>query len=179
MWWCEWTDRMAPGCRVEEYGFDGFRFDGVTSMLYHHHGLEMNFSGEYQQYFGLETNVAAVSYLMLANDMLHTMYPGIEVIAEDVSGMPTLCRPVPEGGIGFDARLAMSIPDLWVRTLRASRDEGLKDEDWNMHEIVSTLCNRRYTEKCVGYAECHDQSIVGDKTTAFWQGPFIPIRTTI
>lgn len=153
---------------VEEYGFDGFRFDGVTSMLYHHHGLEMAFSGDYHQYFGLETNVAAVSYLMLANDLLHTLYPGIEVIAEDVSGMPTLCRPVTEGGVGFDARLAMSIPDLWVRMLRASREDGVRDEDWNMHEIVSTLCNRRYTEKAVGYAECHDQSIVGDKTTAFW-----------
>jgi len=153
---------------VEEYGFDGFRFDGVTSMLYHHHGLDTAFSGDYAQYFGLETNVAAVAYLMLANDLLHTLYPGIEVLAEDVSGMPTLCRPVHEGGVGFDARLAMSIPDLWVRTLRASREDGVRDEDWNMHEIVATLCNRRYTEKCIGYAESHDQSIVGDKTTAFW-----------
>ena len=153
---------------VEEYGFDGFRFDGVTSMLYHHHGLQMEFSGDYHQYFGLETNVSAVVYLMLANDLLHTLYPGIEVIAEDVSGMPTLCRPVTEGGVGFDARLAMAIPDLWVRTLRASREDSVRDEDWSMHEIVATLCNRRYTEKCVAYAESHDQSIVGDKTTAFW-----------
>jgi len=153
---------------VEEYGFDGFRFDGVTSMLYNHHGLQMEFSGDYEQYFGLETNVAAVNYLMMANDMLHDLYPDIEVIAEDVSGMPTLCRPVKEGGVGFDARLAMAIPDIWTRLLSQSRDEGLRDEDWSMHEIIATLCNRRYTEKCVGYSESHDQSIVGSKTNAFW-----------
>ena len=153
---------------VDEYGFDGFRFDGVTSMLYNHHGLEMEFSGDYKQYFGMETNVAAVNYLMMANDMLHECYPGIEVIAEDVSGMPTLCRPVKEGGVGFDARLAMAIPDLWVRILKSSREGNLKDEDWSMHEIIATLCNRRYTEKCIGYSESHDQSIVGDKTVAFW-----------
>ena len=153
---------------VEEYGFDGFRFDGVTSMLYNHHGLQMEFSGDYDQYFGLDTNVAAVNYLMMANDMLHEAYPGIEVIAEDVSGMPTLCRPVREGGVGFDARLAMAIPDVWVRLLKASREDGLRDEDWSMHEIIATLCNRRYSEKCIGYAESHDQSIVGDKTNAFW-----------
>ena len=121
---------------VDEYGFDGFRFDGVTSMLYNHHGLEMEFSGDYKQYFGMETNVAAVNYLMMANDMLHECYPGIEVIAEDVSGMPTLCRPVKEGGVGFDARLAMAIPDLWVRILKSSREGKLKDEDWSMHEIM-------------------------------------------
>ena len=114
---------------VDEYGFDGFRFDGITSMLYHHHGLEMEFSGDYNQYFGFDTNVPAVNYLMMANDMLHEAYPGIEVIAEDVSGMPTLCRPVREGGIGFDARLAMAIPDIWVRLLQASREGNLRDED--------------------------------------------------
>ena len=153
---------------VDEYGFDGFRFDGITSMLYHHHGLEMEFSGDYNQYFGFDTNVPAVNYLMMANDMLHEAYPGIEVIAEDVSGMPTLCRPVREGGIGFDARLAMAIPDIWVRLLQASREGNLRDEDWSMHDIIATLCNRRYTEKCIGYAESHDQSIVGSKTNAFW-----------
>lgn len=148
---------------VDEYQFDGFRFDGVTSMLYHHHGLQMEFSGEYDQYFSMSTNVDAVVYLMLANDMLHSLYPEIEVIAEDVSGMPTLCLPISKGGIGFDARLAMSIPDFWVKYLKERRDE-----DWSPFEMVSTLCNRRYTEKAIGYVESHDQSIVGDKTTAFW-----------
>ena len=148
---------------VEEYNFDGFRFDGVTSMLYHHHGLQMEFSGQYEQYFSTATNVDGVVYLMLANEMLHSLYPEIEVIAEDVSGMPTLCLPVSKGGVGFDARLAMSIPDFWVKYLKER-----SDEQWSMFDMVSTLCNRRYTEKAIAYVESHDQSIVGDKTTAFW-----------
>ena len=148
---------------IEEYGVDGYRFDGVTSMLYHHHGLNMEFSGNYEEYLGLNTNVDAVVYLMLVNDMLHTNYPEVEVFAEDVSGMPTLCRDVRENGVGFDARLAMSIPDFWVKYFKTR-----KDEDWGMHEIISTLCNRRYSEKAIAYVESHDQSIVGDKTTAFW-----------
>ncbi|CEF97678.1 Glycosyl hydrolase, family 13, catalytic domain [Ostreococcus tauri] len=148
---------------VDEYNFDGFRFDGVTSMLYHHHGLQMEFSGDYEQYFSTSTNVDGVVYLMLANELLHSLYPEIEVIAEDVSGMPTLCLPVDKGGVGFDARLAMSIPDFWVKYLKTK-----PDEQWSTFEMVSTLCNRRYTEKAIAYVESHDQSIVGDKTTAFW-----------
>jgi len=136
----------------EEYQFDGFRFDGVTSMLYHHHGLNMCFTGNYSEYFGEQTNVEAVVYMMLANDMIHSVYPDATVIAEDVSGMPTLCRPVQEGGIGFNFRLAMGIPDKWIQYLK-----NRKDEEWSMGEIVYTLVNRRYTEKCVGYAESHDQ----------------------
>ena len=148
---------------IEEYNFDGFRFDGVTSMLYHHHGLQMEFSGNYDQYFSTATNVDGVVYLMLANEMLHSLYPDVEVIAEDVSGMPTLCLPVEKGGVGFDARLAMSIPDFWVKYLKTR-----PDEQWSTFEMVSTLCNRRYSEKAIAYVESHDQSIVGDKTTAFW-----------
>ena len=30
---------------IDEYKFDGYRFDGVTSMMYHHHGLQMAFTG--------------------------------------------------------------------------------------------------------------------------------------
>lgn len=146
----------------EEYQFDGFRFDGVTSMLYHHHGLNMCFTGNYSEYFGEQTDVEAVVYMMLANDMIHNVYPDATVIAEDVSGMPTLCRTVQEGGIGFNFRLAMGIPDKWIQYLK-----NRKDEEWSMGEIVYTLVNRRYTEKCVGYAESHDQSIVGDKAFAF------------
>ena len=148
---------------IEEYGVDGYRFDGVTSMLYHHHGLNMEFTGNYEEYLGMNTNIDAVVYLMLVNDMLHSNYPEVEVFAEDVSGMPTLCRDVRENGVGFDARLAMSIPDFWVKYFKTR-----KDEDWGMHEIISTLCNRRYSEKAIAYVESHDQSIVGDKTTAFW-----------
>jgi 1,4-alpha-glucan branching enzyme len=147
---------------MEEYMFDGFRFDGVTSMLYHHHGLNMCFTGNYHEYFSENTDTEAVMYLMLANELVHSIYPDATMIAEDVSGMPTLCRSVAEGGVGFDYRLAMAIPDKWIQYLKER-----KDEEWSMGDIVYTLVNRRYTEACVGYAESHDQSMVGDKTFAF------------
>ncbi|EFJ43598.1 1,4-alpha-glucan branching enzyme II [Volvox carteri f. nagariensis] len=147
---------------IEEYHFDGFRFDGVTSMLYHHHGIYTSFSGSYHDYLGPGTNVEAVVYLMLANQLVHQLLPQAVTVAEDVSGMPALCRPVAEGGVGFDARLNMSIPDKWIQLLKHTRDE-----DWRMHDIVTALCNRRYTESSIGYAESHDQALVGDQTVAF------------
>ncbi|XP_050234417.1 1,4-alpha-glucan-branching enzyme 1, chloroplastic/amyloplastic-like [Mercurialis annua] len=147
---------------LEEYKFDGFRFDGVTSMLYHHHGINMAFTGNYSEYFGEATDVDAVVYLMLANSLIHSILPDAAVIAEDVSGMPGLGRSVSEGGIGFDYRLAMAIPDKWIDYLK-----NKSDEEWSMKEISWSLTNRRDTEKCVAYAESHDQSIVGDKTIAF------------
>lgn len=148
---------------LKEYQFDGFRFDGVTSMLYHSHGMGHGFSGDYNEYFGLNTDTDALVYLMLANHMIHTLHPNAITIAEDVSGMPALCRPVDEGGGGFDYRLGMAIPDLWIKLLKEQ-----KDEDWNMGNIVHTMCNRRWMEKTVAYAESHDQALVGDKTLAFW-----------
>ncbi|CAJ1444413.1 unnamed protein product, partial [Effrenium voratum] len=149
---------------LEEYNCDGFRFDGVTSMLYHHHGLYMSFTGNYEEYFGLQTDVDAVVYLMLASELVRSVLPDAVMIAEDVSGMPGLCRPVAEGGIGFDYRLAMSLPDMWISLLK-----DVKDEHWGMNQIVSAMCNRRRgQEKTIAYAESHDQSIVGDKTIAFW-----------
>ncbi|KAF6040298.1 GBE1 [Bugula neritina] len=148
---------------IEEYGFDGFRFDGVTSMLYHHHGIGFGFSGDYKEYFGSNTDTESVVYFMLANHLLHSTYPFVITIAEDVSGMPTLCRPVCEGGLGFDYRLAMAIPDMWIKLLKEQRDE-----DWDMEAIAYTLSNRRYKEPCICYAESHDQALVGDKTIAFW-----------
>jgi 1,4-alpha-glucan branching enzyme len=141
---------------LEEFHFDGFRFDGVTSMLYNHHGINMAFSGNYADYFGVDTNVDACVYLMLANDLMHDLDAETLSIAEDVSGMPVLGRPVAEGGLGFDYRLAMAIPDLWIDLLKNTRDEH-----WSMSRLVSTLCNRRYTERTVAYSESHDQSIVG------------------
>lgn len=147
---------------IEEYRFDGFRFDGVTSMLYHHHGINMGFSGNYNEYFSEATDVDAVVYLMLANHLIQNILPDATVIAEDVSGMPGLCRPVSEGGVGFDYRLAMAIPDKWIDYLK-----NKMDEEWSMNEIMFSLTNRRYTEKCIAYAESHDQAIVGDKTVAF------------
>uniref|UniRef100_H3AP55 1,4-alpha-glucan branching enzyme n=2 Tax=Latimeria chalumnae TaxID=7897 RepID=H3AP55_LATCH len=148
---------------LEEYRFDGFRFDGVTSMLYHHHGIGTGFSGGYDAYFGLHVDEDSLVYLMLSNHMLHTVYPDCITIAEDVSGMPALCCPVAQGGTGFDYRLAMAVPDKWIQILKE-----LKDEDWNIGNIVFTLVNRRYSEKCIAYAESHDQALVGDKTLAFW-----------
>ncbi|XP_030633725.1 1,4-alpha-glucan-branching enzyme isoform X2 [Chanos chanos] len=148
---------------MEEYRFDGFRFDGVTSMLYHHHGLGVGFSGDYSEYFGLQVDEDSLLYLMLANHILHRLYEDCITIAEDVSGMPAMCRPVEEGGCGFDYRLAMAVPDKWIQILKE-----LKDEDWNMGNIVYTLTNRRYSEKCIAYAESHDQALVGDKSLAFW-----------
>ena len=129
---------------------------------YLHHGLGRGFSGGYHEYFGTDTDVDAVVYMMLANTLIHTVRPDATVCAEDVSGMPTLCRPVQEGGVGFDYRLAMAVPDFWIKLLKER-----KDEEWGMHDLVVQLCNRRYTEKCIAYAESHDQALVGDKTTAF------------
>jgi len=148
---------------MDEYMFDGFRFDGVTSMLYHSRGIGQGFSGDYNEYFGLNTDNEAVMYLTLANYMVHEFYPNAITVAEDVSGMPALCRPVKEGGMGFDYRLGMAIPDKWIQLLKE-----YKDEDWNIGNIVFTLTNRRWMEKTIAYAESHDQALVGDKTIAFW-----------
>ncbi|KAM7287785.1 1,4-alpha-glucan-branching enzyme [Ixodes scapularis] len=148
---------------LTEYRFDGLRFDGVTSMLYHSHGMGHGFSGDYNEYFGLNVDTESLVYLMLANHVVHKLHPTAITIAEDVSGMPALCRPVEEGGTGFDYRLAMAVPDLWIKLLKEQ-----KDEDWNMGHIVHTLTNRRWMEKSVAYAESHDQALVGDKTLAFW-----------
>ncbi|KAI6047508.1 glycoside hydrolase family 13 protein [Pisolithus marmoratus] len=148
---------------MEEYQFDGFRFDGVTSMMYLHHGIGTGFSGNYEEYYGSDADEEAIVYLMLANDAVHTLYPSAITIAEDVSGMPLLCVPVKQGGLGFDYRLAMAIPDMWIKLLKHK-----SDEDWNMGNIVHTLTNRRYGERSVAYAESHDQALVGDKTIAFW-----------
>jgi len=148
---------------MDVYMFDGFRFDGVTSMMYTHHGIGTGFSGGYHEYFGPSVDMEAMVYLMLANQMLHETYPDVVTIAEDVSGMPTLCRPVSEGGVGFDYRLSMAIPDMWIKLLKESTDD-----QWDLGSICHTLTNRRHLERSVAYAESHDQALVGDKTLAFW-----------
>ena len=149
---------------VSEFKFDGFRFDGVTSMLYNHHGINFTFSGGYSGYYNEHLNIGAVNYLMLANEYLHDKYPHLVTIAEDVSGMPALCRPVREGGVGFDYRLAMSTPDMWIRLLKDTTTDG----EWDMGSIVHTLANRRWGEKSISYVESHDQALVGDKSIAHW-----------
>ena len=146
---------------LEEYHFDGFRFDGVTSMLYHDHGLGTAFD-HYDKYFSMNTDVEAVTYLMLANELIHEINPNAITIAEDMSGMPGMCLPVPDGGIGLDYRLAMGMPDLWIRYVKDTRDE-----DWNLGKIYGELTGHRPKEKVIGYAESHDQALVGDQTLMF------------
>ncbi len=145
---------------LEEFHFDGFRFDGVTSMLYHSHGTRA--FGSYDDYFGNDANEDAILYLKLANELISEIKPGAIVVAEDMSGMPGLCRPNSEGGVGFTHRLAMGIPDHWIKLLKDQRDE-----DWNMDELWGVLTNRRHAEATISYAESHDQALVGDKTIAF------------
>jgi 1,4-alpha-glucan branching enzyme len=156
---------------LDVYKFDGFRFDGVTSMLYLHHGVGAGgaFSGDYNEYLHENSPVdkEALTYLMLANDLIKLCAEQENTkfisIAEDVSGMPTLGVSRADGGVGFDYRLAMALPDMWIKLLKEK-----KDEDWNLNSIVHTLTNRRYSEKAIAYAESHDQALVGDKTLAFW-----------
>lgn len=161
---------LLSNCRwyIDEYHFDGFRFDGVTSMLYTHHGVNHSFVRGYEEYFSQDLiDEDAVTYLMLANDLIHSLRsePFTPVtIAEDVSGMAGLSRLISDGGMGFDYRLAMGIPDKWIEMFK----KGVKDEDWNMNDLVFTMTDRRYKEKTIAYAESHDQSLVGDKTIAFW-----------
>jgi 1,4-alpha-glucan branching enzyme len=147
---------------MEEFHFDGFRFDGVTSMIYLDHGLGKAFSS-YDDYFGGNIDADAVAYLQLANQLVHDLKPDAVTISEDVSGMAGMARPVSEGGLGFDYRLAMGVPDNWIKLLKEK-----SDEQWNLGELYHILMNRRYSEKHIGYAESHDQALVGDKTLAFW-----------
>jgi 1,4-alpha-glucan branching enzyme len=146
---------------LEDYQFDGFRFDGITSMLYLNHGLGKAFEG-YDDYFGGNIDSDALVYLQLANELAHAVRPECITIAEDVSGMVGIARPVAEGGIGFDYRLAMGVPDYWIKVLKEKTDE-----QWNLSELFHMLLNRRHSEKHIGYAESHDQALVGDKTLAF------------
>ena len=146
---------------MDEYHFDGFRFDGITSMIYNDHGLGVNFDN-YNKYFSFNTDLDAVCYLQFANELIREIRSDAITIAEDMSGMPGMCLPIKDGGIGFDYRLSMGIPDLWIRTL-----EKLRDEDWSMHNLWHELVSRRPFEKNIGYVESHDQALVGDKTLMF------------
>ncbi len=146
---------------MEEYHFDGFRFDGVTSMLYHDHGLGTDFNSN-DKYFSLNTHTEAITYLQLANELIRQVNPSAVTIAEDMSGMPGMGLPIEDGGLGFDYRLGMGLPDLWIKTVKE-----LKDEDWNIFKIWCDMCLRRPGEKTIAYVESHDQALVGDKTMIF------------
>ncbi len=146
---------------LEEFHFDGYRYDGVTSMLYFHHG-NISFDN-YGKYFESGVDWDVLTYMQLASTLAKQVKKSSILIAEDMSGMPGLCRPVKEGGLGFDFRLAMGIPDFWIKYLKEKTDDA-----WNIHEMWGTMTNRRYGERTIAYAESHDQALVGDKTMAFW-----------
>jgi len=154
---------LLSNCKfwMQEYHLDGFRFDGVTSMLYWDHGLGTDF-GNYEIYFGPGVDTNAVVYLALANRLIHELNPDAVTIAEDVSGMPGLAAPFEAGGVGFDFRMAMGIADHWIKWIKEK-----SDEQWSPGEIWYELTNKRADEKTVSYAECHDQALVGDKTIIF------------
>ena len=154
---------LLSNCKywLQEFHFDGFRFDGITSMLYYSHGLGEAFMS-YGDYFNGHQDDNAICYLMLANKMIHEVKPDAVTIAEDVSGMPGLASKFEDGGFGFDYRLAMNVPDYWIKTIKEKRDE-----DWKPSSIFWELTNRRADEKTISYAESHDQALVGDKTIIF------------
>ena len=154
---------LLSNCKfwLEEYQFDGFRFDGVTSMLYYSHGLGEGFAS-YDDYYNGHQDGDAITYLTLANQLIHQINPHAITIAEEVSGMPGLAAKIKDGGYGFNYRMAMNIPDYWIKTIKEKRDE-----EWNPSSIWWETTNRRTDEKTISYAESHDQALVGDKTIIF------------
>lgn len=153
---------LLSNCRywLDEFHIDGYRFDGVTSMLYLHHGMNKAFAN-YDVYFQ-DTDDDALAYLTLANQLIHSVKPKAVTIAEDMSGMPGLAAPIDEGGAGFDYRMSMGVPDLWIKYIKE-----LKDEDWRVTHLYHELVQHRPEEKTISYAESHDQALVGDKTLIF------------
>ncbi len=145
---------------MTEYHFDGFRFDGITSMLYHDHGLGTDFNTN-DKYFSYNTHTEAITYLQLANELIRQVNPNAVTIAEDMSGMPGMCLPIEDGGIGFDYRLGMGLPDMWIKASKT------QDEFWDIFGMWCSMCMRRPGEDTVAYVESHDQALVGDKTMIF------------
>jgi len=154
---------LLSNCKywLEEYHFDGFRFDGVTSMLYYSHGLGEAFCN-YTDYFNGHQDDNAICYLTLANCLIHEVNSHAITIAEEVSGMPGLAAKFKDGGYGFDYRMAMNIPDYWIKTIKE-----LPDEEWKPSSIFWEVKNRRSDERTISYCESHDQALVGDKTIIF------------
>lgn len=154
---------LLSNCKfwIDEYNFDGFRFDGVTSMLYLNHGLGTDFTS-YYDYYNFNQDEDAITYLTLANKLIHELKPNAITVAEEMSGMPGIATPNEDGGIGFDFRLAMGIPDFWIKIIKEQ-----KDENWHVGEIFYRLTDKRKDEKTINYSESHDQALVGDKTIIF------------
>ncbi len=154
---------LLSNCRywLEEYKFDGFRFDGITSMIYYDHGLEKNFTS-YDQYFDGNQDEDALIYLYLANKLIHTFKHDALTIAEEMSGMPGIAAPIETKGYGFDCRLSMGVPDYWIKLVKET-----SDENWDMGKLMYELTQHRPEEKIISYCESHDQALVGDKTLIF------------
>ena len=154
---------LLSNCKywLEEFRFDGFRFDGVTSMIYYDHGLGKAFT-DYSFYYDGNEDEDALVYLALANQLIHELYPEALTIAEEMSGLPGLATPIAEKGIGFDYKLSMGIPDYWIKLLKE-----VPDEQWHVGDIYYELTNKRAEERTISYAESHDQALVGDKTIFF------------
>jgi 1,4-alpha-glucan branching enzyme len=154
---------LLSNCRywLEEYKFDGFRFDGVTSMIYYDHGLEKNFTN-YSEYFDGNQDEDALTYLYLANKLIHEFKPGALTVAEEMSGMPGMAAEISKKGFGFDYRLSMGVPDFWIKLVKE-----IPDENWDMGKLAYELTQHRPEEKIISYCESHDQALVGDKTLIF------------
>ncbi len=146
---------------LSKYHFDGFRFDGVTSMCYFDHGIGVDFVN-YSQYFDNNINYDAINYLTMANKLVREINPNCLTVAEDVSGMPGMAYPIEKGGIGFDYRMSMGIADFWINSFK-----NYKDEDFSVGEVFFKMTDKRPEEKTISYVECHDQALVGDKTLIF------------
>jgi len=145
---------------LTEYHFDGFRFDGITSMLYHDHGLGTDFNSN-DKYFSYNTHTEAITYLQLANELIRQVNPDAITIAEDMSGMPGMALPIEDGGIGFDYRLGMGLPDMWIKAVKQP------DHAWDINKMWGDMCLRRPGENTIAYVESHDQALVGDQTMIF------------
>ena len=145
---------------MTEYHFDGFRFDGITSMLYHDHGLGTDFNDN-SKYFSYNTHTEAITYLQLANELIRQVNPKAITIAEDMSGMPGMALPIEDGGIGFDFRLGMGLPDMWIKAVKG------QDQFWDINKMWGDMCLRRPGENTIAYVESHDQALVGDQTMIF------------
>ena len=154
---------LLSNCKywLEEFRFDGYRFDGMTSMLYWDHGINKDFT-EYSLYYDGNQDESAITYLALANRVIHQVDPEAITIAEDMSGMPGVASPIEDGGMGFDYRMNMGTPDYWIKLLKEKRDE-----EWHVGDLFYELTNKREEEHTISYAESHDQALVGDKTIFF------------
>ena len=154
---------LLSNCKywLEEFRFDGYRFDGITSMLYWDHGINKDFT-EYSLYYDGNQDESAITYLALANRVIHQVDPEAITIAEDMSGMPGVASPLEYGGMGFDYRMNMGTPDYWIKLLKEKRDE-----EWHVGDLFYELTNKREEERTISYAESHDQALVGDKTIFF------------